>query len=113
VEPVRVKLYGLFSMTRRRYVRQLVLTVVCATVVIGCWWWMWPTYRQMFLEPREGDNRHLDRYVAVMDALPYILAGAVALQLIEAFFVFRLFRAREAQQAAMPPAAPAPTPPGA
>jgi hypothetical protein len=34
--------------------------------------------------------------VAVIDAVPYILLGVVALQLIEAFFVLRHFRRKEA-----------------
>lgn len=98
MEPVRVKLYGVLSMTRRRYERQLWLALLSSAVVVGCWWWLWPAYR------REVPPGNLDRFVAVMDHLPWIVLAAIALQFVEAFFVFRLFRAREAQQAVSPPA---------
>jgi hypothetical protein len=93
VGPARIKLYGFMTMTRRRYLLQLAVALGLAAVVVALWWWKWPEYRAT---AAVGESVALDRFVAVMNALPWIVLAAVALQLIEAFFVLRQFRRTEA-----------------
>ncbi|MFO0877947.1 MAG: hypothetical protein U0840_11390 [Gemmataceae bacterium] len=90
--PVRIKLYGLVWMTRRRYVQQLVTACGLAVLFLGVWWWQWPVVRTRF---DGADSPALARFLLVMDHVPWVLAGVVVLQLIEAFFVLRVFARRE------------------
>lgn len=108
MEPVRIKLYGLFSMTRRRYVTQLIVAVFVVVLYISFWWLVWPGMRAQL----EGiPDPAAARVVAVFDAIPYILLGVGLLQAIEAVFVLRMFRARDAQQQPQAPPAQDASPP--
>ncbi|MFO0843799.1 MAG: hypothetical protein U0797_15625 [Gemmataceae bacterium] len=95
VQPVRIKLYGVLTMTRGRYLAQLGAALALAAVALGLWWWRWAEFRDRLAV---ADDPALGRFVAVMNALPWIVLAAVALQLLEAFFVLRRFRREEARQ---------------
>lgn len=93
VEPVRVRLYGFLRMTRRRYLRQVFLALMLSAVLLGVWAWNWPGMRREILPDAPPTA---ERFLALMDALGWIILAAVLLQLIEAFFVLRRFRQLEA-----------------
>lgn len=93
-EPARIKLYGVLTMTRRRYLAQLATALALAAVVLGLWWWRWAEFRDSLTV---ADDPALGRFVAIMNVLPWIVLAAVSLQLLEAFFVFRRFRREEAR----------------
>ena len=94
--PVRVKLYGLIPITRRRYLTQLVVALVLSSALLLAWWLYWPTVRGS-LEASRSDV--LDGVVRFWNVAPYLILGIVALQLIEAWVVLRRFRRKEAEQA--------------
>lgn len=94
MDPVRIKLYGLVSMTRRRYVAQLAAFLGLAVVGLVGWWLFWPQARtRMAAEP---DAAVLRAMSAGMEWFPWVVLGLVAVQLVEAYFVLRRFRAKEA-----------------
>ena len=93
--PVRVKLYGLISMTRRRYTIQLVVALVLSSALLVGWWIYWPRARAS-LEASRSDV--LDGVIGFWNVAPYFILGIVVLQLIEAWIVLRQFRRKEAEQ---------------
>jgi hypothetical protein len=108
VQPVRVKIYGLFTFTRTGYLREAVVEALMLVVVVAVWILGWPDYRKMLIvqEPLLQATKNL---IALMDAVPWILIAAVLAKGFELVIVLRAFarKAREASQAAPPP----PTPP--
>ena len=106
--PVRVKLYGFYSTTKRRYVAQVVFAAVLIALLLAGW-----TYYRISLRERlQGiDVRAADQIVAVWDLVPWVVLGIAALQAIEAYFVLRAFARKQAEAAvAAPPPAPQPPP---
>ncbi len=99
MEPVRVKLYGLFSMTRRRYLAQLVLSGLLIVALLVVWLVHWTSTRQ---QAHALDLPSLRRVVLLLDLLPWIALGLCVLQAIEAVIVLRAFARKQAQQ---PPSA--------
>lgn len=102
MEPPRIKLYGLFPLTRRRYVAQVIAALVLAAGLLAGWWFFREPVRQQF----EGAALpSVQLFLACWNALPAVVLVLVVLQAVEAFVVLRLFRRREAEHAAQPPAA--------
>ena len=97
--PVRVKLYGMIPITRRRYVKQLVVALVLSSALLLAWWLYWPNVRGS-LEASRSDV--LDGVVRFWNVAPYLILGMVVLQGIEAWVVLRRFRRKEAEQATKP-----------
>ena len=93
--PVRVKLYGLFSMTRRRYLAQLVLALVLSATLLLGWWLYWPSVRGAL---EDSHSEVLDSVVRFWNVAPFLILGIVVLQMIEAWIVLRQFRRNEAEQ---------------
>ena len=87
--PVRVKLYGLIPMTRRRYLVQLVVALVMSAGLLVGWWLYWPTVRGT-LEASRSDV--LDRVIWFWDRAPWVIGGIVVVQTIEAWVVLKRFR---------------------
>ena len=98
--PVRVKLYGLFSMTKRRYLFQAVFSVVGAVLVLVGWCFAWPGLRPRLMRPDLPPSAIRTLIVAVMDAVPWILLAALAYQAAEIYLVLRVFARKQAQAAA-------------
>jgi hypothetical protein len=98
VEPVRVKLYGLFSMTRRRYMTQLVVAGLLVVALLVVWLVYCLTIRQ-----QARGLPSLEHVVLLLDLLPWIALGLGALQALEAFVVLRAFARKQAGQ---PPVEP-------
>jgi hypothetical protein len=95
VEPLRVKVYGLFSITRRRYVAQLVVASVLIAVLLAVW-----VVRRLTLHEQALKVPALAPLVNLFDLLPWIALGLGALQAIEAWFVLRAFARKQAARAA-------------
>ncbi|MFO0928113.1 MAG: hypothetical protein U0736_13930 [Gemmataceae bacterium] len=105
MQPIRVKLYGLVALTRRRYVIQAACAVGMAVVLLAAWWWQWTTVREQLHGMASGD---LNRLIVFGDLLPWVLLGLLARQLIEAAVVLRLFARKEAAARAAAGGQPAP-----
>ena len=94
MEPVRIKVYGLFPRTRRRYVIEAAIGAAFALLLFAAWWFGWPQLRQRLV--------HLDlppllRWtVAILDRTPSILLAAALWKGMEVLFVLRSFARKEA-----------------
>jgi hypothetical protein len=93
VEPVRVRLYGLVSITRRRYLMQLAFWPVLVPLLLAAWWYRWPAARAILADSESESAAPL---IAFGDAFPWVVLGAALLQGIEAFFVLRAFARKRA-----------------
>jgi hypothetical protein len=96
VEPVRVKLYGLVWMTRRRYLFQVALAGLLLVVLLAVWLVHWlrlgELERSLQLPPS------VEWVITLLDLLPCIVAILVALQITEAAFVLRAFAREQARR---------------
>ena len=100
MEPVRVKIYGLVSLTRRRYLIQVVFAVLLIGLLLAGWF---RVYLPRRAEMKAGDvPPNLVWVVACLDAIPWLAVLFVVWQAVEAYVVLRAFRRKEA--------APPPTP---
>jgi hypothetical protein len=97
VEPIRVKLYGLFSMTKSRYIFQAAASAVGAVLVLVGWYFAWPGLRPRLTRPDLPASEIRTLIVAVMDAVPWILLAALAYQAAEVYVVLRAFARKEGQ----------------
>jgi hypothetical protein len=104
VQPVRVRIYGLFTFTRTGYLREAVVEGLLVVVVVVVWILGWPESRKMLIlqEPKPEATNNL---ITLMDAVPWILIVAVLAKGVEIVVVLRAF-ARKASQAAPPPPPP-------
>ncbi len=91
MEPVRVKIYGLTSMTRRGYLTQLGVAVM---LVIGllAFWWFWPAVRP---DPKTVPDAARQRVLVFLDNVPWVVGIIGVLLLLEAWIVLRRFAARK------------------
>jgi hypothetical protein len=103
-EPVRVKLYGFYAMTKRGYVAQVIVAAVLIAFLFVAWVFFHQSLRDRLLTLSVPV---LDTIVKVWDAVPWVVLTLAVLQVIEAYFVFRAFaRKQPAAAAAPPPPAP-------
>ena len=108
--PVRVKVYGLHSLTRRSYLRQAAAGGAILVLLLFAWWAGWPGLRLSF------KGRELPPWmrltVQVLDNVPWILLGAGVFKAFEMWIVLRAFTRREreaARSALVPNVLPVPT----
>ena len=85
-EPVRVKLYGFYSITKRKYVAQVVVAAVMIAFLFVAWLIFHQSLRDRLLALSVPV---LDTVVKVWDTVPWIVLTLAVLQVIEAYFVFR------------------------
>ena len=97
--PIRIKLYGIFSVTRRGYVAQL---VIAALLLIG-WVGMWLYLRR---NTNPADDPAVARIRQFFDWIPWLALAIAILYAIEAYFVFRRFAREEARRRTQQPAPP-------
>jgi hypothetical protein len=95
--PVYVTLYGFVPMTRRRYVFQLVVAGGMAAALLLVW-----LLRGAELRVHLVALAAHGWMMRLFDAAPWVILGAVALQAVEAWFVFRALAKKEREG---PPAA--------
>jgi hypothetical protein len=102
--PIRIKLYGLVSVTRCGYLVQLVLVVFLLAVLIGVWLRL----------PRTPDLRdpppEFVRLLTLLSYLPWVVLVIAVLVAVEAFVVLRRFAREEAKRRAQAPPQPEPPP---
>lgn len=99
--PIRIKLYGLMSVTKRGYLVQLGVTVVLLAVLLGVWWRLPPAAESANLPPEFG------RLLTALSYLPWVVLGIAVLVGLEAFVVLRRFgRAEALRRAKAPPPEP-------
>jgi hypothetical protein len=106
VDSVRVKVYGLFSLTRRRYVGQAIAGFIALVLVMVAWWFGWPV-----LEKRLGNAdlpRSMQITVAILRRTPWLLGAVAVWKIVEMWFVLRVFVRKEksAAVASEPPSQP-------
>jgi hypothetical protein len=104
MEPVKLKLYGFLTLTRRRYVGQLVFALLVEVALLGLWWLRWPAERERLAKNPAPPVS--DWLRAGGEVLPWVLLGVTAAQVVEAVVVLRRFARKEA--ARRPQAAPSP-----
>ena len=104
MEPVRVKVYGLFSLTKRRYVSQAVAGVVGAVVVFVGWFFAWPPMRDRLTRPDLPPSSFREMIVAILSNVPWILLAALVFKAVEVYIVLSIFGRKEAAAAAKTPA---------
>jgi hypothetical protein len=109
-EAVRIKVYGLFELTRRRYLIQAGCGALCIVGLLLAWWLGWPALRARL---RRVDLPPVMVVVSqVLEHAPWVLIGAAVYKAVELVVVLRLF-ARKARAAASAPAPVPAAPPGA
>src|SRR5262245_34834871 len=93
--PVRVKVYGLVTFTKRRYVGQLVVAGLGLAALTALWWLGWPGVRE---RARQVPGRTSAWVLAVGEAAPWLLLGGAAVQAVEAVVVLRRFARKERER---------------
>jgi hypothetical protein len=92
MEPIRVRLYGLFPTTRKRYlvVQAFVFGFLAVLLVVA---WRYPA-------PRFGvDERRLPvEIIWFLDHLAWLVLTMIILEALESFVTLRQFARREAAQ---------------
>ena len=92
-DPVRIKLYGMFT-TKRRYVVQLIAAAVMMAFLLVAWLRFRHELRDQL---RALKVPILDAAVAVWDLVPWIVAVLFVLQVLEACYAFRAFARKRAE----------------
>jgi hypothetical protein len=93
VEPVRVKVYGLFARTRRHYLLDSIVGFVFVMALLAAWWLGWPRLRlRMTALPLPPFYRTI---VLILDRAPWILLAASLWKGMEVAFVLRSFARKE------------------
>ena len=92
--PVRVKVYGLFPLSRRRYLFQAACGAVCWVALFVVWWMFGPELNERLMKVKQTTWVAIVRSVLV--AAPWILVGVAVLKLVEMTIVLRYFAAKEA-----------------
>jgi hypothetical protein len=93
-EPIRIKLYGLVSVTKRAYLIQL--TIAAALLVALTVLWAWLPQMPHFKEGKERIPLLAAVGVWLLARLPWILLALGALYVVEAVVVLRRFSRQEA-----------------
>jgi hypothetical protein len=109
MEPVRVKVYGLFKRTRKRYLIDSALGLAALLAVFVAWFALWPVLHGRIESSRQQLHwaelpTWMRLTVAVLDVLPWILTATALFKCLEMFLVLRCFARKEAEQTRQPPA---------
>jgi hypothetical protein len=98
MKPVEIKLYGLFSVTKRRYVYSMLF---CLAVVVLCIAWA----RLILKLPLPWEDAEVPPKLAgywVARNFHWLVFGGILLALVDSIFVFRRFARAEAKQQSTP-----------
>jgi hypothetical protein len=98
VEPVRVKVYGLFSRTRRRYLIEAIAGVGSAMVLLIAWYFGWPPMHERLTRPELPPSAYRTLLVAVLNNVPWILMAALAYKMAEVYVVLRILARKEGKK---------------
>jgi hypothetical protein len=100
VEPVRIKLYGLFTRTRRAYILQSMVELLYAAGLLLIWWLKWPSFREHMTHQEMDHPTYILVILAVLNEVPWILLLAVTIKIVEMWIILRRFAEKQAQQLA-------------
>ena len=103
MEPVKVKVYGLFWQTKRRYVVQSIIGIVYGVGLLIIWWLKWKPFRETLLRPDAPMPGWMIVTIIVLNELPWILLITAVIKAFEMWIILRKFKAKEAEQLANPP----------
>jgi len=94
MSPVRIKLYGLLSLTRRTYLilQGIVLLVGLGILALGLW------YPRPHLPAGGVPTPEQQFYLWLLDSLPYVAGLILLLEGLETVIVLRQFAGQEAEQ---------------
>jgi hypothetical protein len=134
MEPVQIKLYGLFRHTRKSYLKQQALSALLALSLLPVWL-LAPRLDTLGRQAGTATNRHADflpkyeieaarsptgglspevvRLIGLLNLIPWVVLGLLAAIAVETAVVWRLFANKEAaRQAAVStePVEPGPQP---
>jgi hypothetical protein len=106
MEPVRVKVYGLFWRTRQRYLVDSAIGLAALLAVFIAWFPGWPPLKERIatiekyrIEKGEaGLPTYMQFTVAILDVLPLILTATALFKCLEMYLVLRAFARKEAEQ---------------
>jgi hypothetical protein len=112
MEPVRVKVYGLFSWTRKRYLVDCAIEFAALLVVFIAWFPSWPPLKERLdliekahiAKGEPGHPTYMLFMFAVLDVLPWLLTAMALFKCLEMFLVLRCFARKEAERTRQPPA---------
>lgn len=90
MEPVKVKLYGLFAVSRRGYLTQVAVTVFLLVGLLIVWSYLPPPPAPQ----KAGAASHV--IWPLLDALPWVVLALTVWLVLEAVFVLRRFAQKEA-----------------
>ena len=109
MEPARIKLYGLFSLTKRRYVAQQACAVLLVLILFVVWYFARPILDKPvarhghveLMDPSVAD-RPVGQYpelvllATVLNAVPLIAGALLLAVVVESVIVLRLFARKDA-----------------
>jgi hypothetical protein len=93
-DPVRIKLYGVLTLTRRTYYVLLGLGVL----LLAAWLLAWANLPRLNDDPEAQAMTRV--WVWTWNNMPWLVLGGVLLAFIEVWFVLRKFSREEAAQRA-------------
>jgi hypothetical protein len=99
--PVRIKVYGLFARTRRRYLIEAAVGGLLLLGALVAWWLGWPELEARL--KRLPPSRGVLMTEAVLANAPWIVLAAAVLKSIELIAVLRRFTREETLQRARNP----------
>ena len=99
-KPVRVKVYGLFPLTRRRYLWQAAFGVAGLVVLLTIWLVVWPEMQARLAHLKL--NPWMNVICAIVAQTPWIVLGVAVFKGVEAIVVLRQFAAKEREQRPAP-----------
>jgi hypothetical protein len=103
--PIRIRLYGLVSVTKRGYIAQLVVAGIMLVALVVLW-----LYTRSKLDPSISEGvAHMRQ---MFDYLPWVVLAITLLYVLEATLVLRRFAREEAKRRAQPPPQPESPSPG-
>jgi hypothetical protein len=96
--PVRVRLYGMFSRTKRQYVSQQIVAALMLILLAGVWIY----WRTQIVPDLAGRNlpRHIAVLLSAFDAIPWLVVPLAVAVGLETLLVMRIFARKEADQRA-------------
>jgi hypothetical protein len=107
--PIRVKLYGLFALTKRRYLYQQAVAVGLTLVLLFVWYRM-PGREAFAPAPGQESPRvpaDLEWLFWLTDKIPWIVGVLLTAIAAETYVVLRIFARKEVeQQSITPPESP-------
>ena len=99
MEPVRIKVYGLLPLTRRRYLTMQAVGLVLLLALFVVWLGFAGV-------PADHPLRRIPVAAWLLDRLPLILVIVLLWEAVETAYVLRRFARAEAEQRTRPPASP-------